>query len=555
MENNEMDKDIEELNQSSNNSKDDSLNIYSILNKFSIDEEDEKGKNNPLLYQFGNFKEKNIHKESSALITNHNSSNTQNQHQNYNNTTHNYMMIATPQYYSNQNIYNPYQYPTPMIYNNFQSYNVIRPVYQYPINFPYYQNIPNNANFERLSNIKITNQSEVKSTDEKSKTSKVSKAFHTSTENNIQNQQNNSSTSIKEKRMKYQTIFEIFTYKNNVVRFINSYKGSIKLQELINKSINETDAELVLIKIKPFIGKISNHQFGNYFLQAFVKKVTFKERKQIWNFYLFRNFLDYIKNTFALYVFQALLSNLQSNFDKNELNFIITSLKGYYKDLAYSENGSHLLSKLLASVNNVSEVEIKDLKPLLDYIITDFSNLIVNKNSIIILSELVNFLAFISTTGDIKEIIIKKLDSQGILNQNEYSLFSLILAKWNYYFWFGSITNLIENNNLQYFKNKLIFTNLNFLLILKTVLKNENLSTFQKSDLSTKLLYRMSSKLDINLTTTNGVSVFKECIKNIEDNEGAITNLFKFKISKLVLEEESKKNLCIFFEKRLLNNK
>lgn len=549
MKRNEMDKELKELNQSSDESNDKSLNIYSILNKFSFDEEDEKSKSNLLSNQLESFKDI-VPKESLPLTTYHNSSNTQNQHQSYNNSTKSFM-IAAPQYYSNQNIYYPYQYPTPMIYNNFQSYNIIRPVYHYPLYFPYNQSPPNFQNVPNVPNLKIfpsiKDNNEIKVTTEKIKSTK---ATPTSNDMIIQNE-HISSTNTKEKKMKYETIFEIFTYKGNLVRFINSYKGSIKLQKLLENEINETDIELILNKIKPFIGKISNHQFGNYFLQAYVKKVTFKERKQIWNFYLFRNLLEYLSNTYALYVFQALLSNLQSKFDKNELNFIITSLKSYYKDLAYSENGCTLLSKLLIFINNISDVEIKDLKPLLDFMLCDFTNLIVNKNSICILNGVVNVLACLRNADNIKEIFIKKLEFQGILNHNEYSLFSVILAKWDYCFWLNSINNFIENDSMLYITKKLIFTNINFLLILKTVFKKDSLSGMQKSSLSLNILNRMSSKLDFILTEPIGVSVFKVCIKYIEDKDGSIFNQLKLSINSLVLEEEIKNKLCKLFKKRV----
>ena len=71
-------------------------------------------------------------------------------------------------------------------------------------------------------------------------------------------------------------LMEIIDEKPNLVKYINTIKGSKKLQVLIESEMdNSITLNYLFSKIQNDIGKITNHPFGNYFLQKMIEKSSY----------------------------------------------------------------------------------------------------------------------------------------------------------------------------------------------------------------------------------------------------------------------------------------
>lgn len=140
--------------------------------------------------------------------------------------------------------------------------------------------------------------------------------------------------------------------KENLAEYINSIKGSKKLQKIISQ-IGNQDSDLLLLfnKIYPSLGKVTNHNFGNYFCQLLLNKVGFSERQLAWKFYTRRNFGDYALHKFGSH---SILSLVNSASSLNEEIFVIDQLKDYFYLLAFDRIGVQILNGVLMNYDKRS---------------------------------------------------------------------------------------------------------------------------------------------------------------------------------------------------------
>lgn len=149
--------------------------------------------------------------------------------------------------------------------------------------------------------------------------------------------------------------------KDNISEYINSLKGSKKVQKIISPLEDQHPQILLLFEhILPSLGKITNHNFGNYLCKLLLKKVGFNERQQAWKFYKRRNLLDYALHQFGNHSIQSLINSATSL--KEEM-YVIDQLEEYFDILAFHHNGVHILESILSNYDERSiEVLISYLK-------------------------------------------------------------------------------------------------------------------------------------------------------------------------------------------------
>lgn len=234
--------------------------------------------------------------------------------------------------------------------------------------------------------------------------------------------------------------------KGNLAETINSQKGSKKLQKYL-ASLGKDDSEISVLfqSVLPSLGKITNHNFGNYFCQILLQRINLTERQQAWKFYTRRNLLDYSLHHFGYHSILCLISAVEC---LSEETFVISQLEKHFNMLSFHQNGSHILQKLL----NVFHEE--NLQSLIFYVKVNFYSLASNGIACSLTKRFFNFWALQKL--DLKiDFINYSLKWLPILICDKYghsSIMSLI-DEWEVNACI-QIFEVIKQNLVYYIKNK-----------------------------------------------------------------------------------------------------
>lgn len=141
------------------------------------------------------------------------------------------------------------------------------------------------------------------------------------------------------------SIEDLLNSNKDIPSYINSQKGSKKLQKILEEDKDDPSfVDKLFDVILTSLGKISNHNFGNYLCQSLLNKIGKERRIQAWKFYLKRNFPDYALHQFGNHSIQALVKCASS---EEEQSFVVSVLKKYFNILIYDKNGCFILQKVL----------------------------------------------------------------------------------------------------------------------------------------------------------------------------------------------------------------
>ncbi len=315
---------------------------------------------------------------------------------------------------------------------------------------------------------------------------------------NIESDSDSHNDSIKKditskKHISYKKISDYMLNKRNLVKYINSYKGSTTLQKLLEKSEDKDELNLVYAKVKPFLGKISNHQFGNYFIQLLLKKINEKQRIEVWYFFVSRNFTDYASNQYATHVIATLIT---ASVSEKEKELIISMLDNHIYFLVFNHNGVLLLSLLL------DHIKAPAINQLVDKAIYLIPKLMYNKNSLIFVRKLIESLTskdklnafYIKINPSINKII---LDKQGA------AIVEHLLTKLHYSIWHAHIISIINEDLKLYLQNKYSLR-ITMLALSTELVPTEKISDFVNS---------IDIKLLINVYNDDMRDFLKEVIK------------------------------------------
>ncbi len=89
--------------------------------------------------------------------------------------------------------------------------------------------------------------------------------------------------------------------KSLFMKKINSKKGSLKLQTLLQNEKNPELINKLFLFLCPILSRLTNHMFGNYFLQTFIMKLDFEKKNFLWQLYK-DNIEKYIINDFGVHI-------------------------------------------------------------------------------------------------------------------------------------------------------------------------------------------------------------------------------------------------------------
>lgn len=201
---------------------------------------------------------------------------------------------------------------------------------------------------------------------------------------------------------KKQLNMRIVIEKGNVAEYINSQKGSKKLQCILeNLKDDDPDVLLIFDHICPYLGKISNHNFGNYFCQSLFKKIPFSKRQVAWKFFNRRNFTDYASHQFGNHSIQALIDAVNTPLEEN---YVISQLEKHYDKLAFNSNGCYILQRVL---NNF---QINNCQSLLYYIKTNFRTVSCNTIASNLIKKLIKAISD-SAHSEPRKVLIECLET------------------------------------------------------------------------------------------------------------------------------------------------
>ena len=171
-----------------------------------------------------------------------------------------------------------YPYPYYCLPNNISS------CYQTPYVSYCYQP-PYSQSFYPYTNITTTTKSTKTKKIPSTKKISIKKLNQESSEDSVKSQTKNSKDApVKQSKQNFLTLDDILSNKN-LTLYINSLKGSKKMQKILEDlHPNSIEIQNIFKLILPNLGKITNHNFGNYFIQKLVKKLTFSQRKRLGSF-------------------------------------------------------------------------------------------------------------------------------------------------------------------------------------------------------------------------------------------------------------------------------
>ena len=321
----------------------------------------------------------------------------------------------------------------------------------------YFLNIFNNKN--NINNLYSNNYDfnhNIKYNIEKKKNSKDKKHYF---KQNIDNLPNNSKT---KEAISINTLEDLFLSKKNIAIYINSQKGSKKMQKLLNNyKKGDSQIDELFIKIYPSLGKISNHNFGNYFCQMLIKKLNLEQRKLAWIFYTKRNLPDYALHEFGNHSIQSLVEAAE---DSNEQNYIVKTIEKYYNIFAYNKQGKYIMQKIV-QIYSSKESRIS----ITNFVINNIYNLSSNLNSHILIKS---YISSIELDNEVhKRLFMSMLNYQiksMLLDNNCILILTYIIDLWNHKYNYLIFEYMIKELDI-YLHNKL-----NCLLVKKILEKTED---------------------------------------------------------------------------------
>lgn len=222
------------------------------------------------------------------------------------------------------------------------------------------------------------------------------------------------------------TTIQTILKKDKLVDYINSLRGSKRLQFLL-REVEHSHPDVILLfdHISPFLGKISNHNFGNYFIQALLQKIPLSRRKLAWSFYNRRDIMDYASHQFGYHSVQALIEAAVGN---SEEKFVVGQLEKHFDNLAFNANGCYILFKIL------SKFHLENCWSLYNYIRLNFISLSSCSMALNLAKKFVKLLAS-STLSQLRVDFLSSIPEQKIskLLKDEHGsqVVMAMLSEWD----------------------------------------------------------------------------------------------------------------------------
>ena len=283
--------------------------------------------------------------------------------------------------------------------------------------------------------------------------------------NNVDTCNDNKNNSISDNRNSSVNKFHFSISK--LLTNLKTYKGSIYAQSLLECIDKEKELSSFFNEIIPNICQIMCSEYGNYFFQKMIKKLSLPQRLQIYRI-IQPEFLVIATNRWGTHSIQSLMDNIQSSVESYELNLLIS--KNMYL-LFTDDNAYHIMMKMILDFPEEQRYVLNL------YLVTNIDKIIVNSNG----AFCVNKFIINNKNEQLRKIMLENLRNNfKKLIYNKLYCINLLLVLQTFGIEWGSfiimeIQNnfiaLVENQTSRVFITKVFeFLKNNYNLILKELL-------------------------------------------------------------------------------------
>ena len=238
---------------------------------------------------------------------------------------------------------------------------------------------------------------------------------HPCNDNNLNN------SSLLEKNNKNNNINLVKTINNayhlNISKLLSNlktYKGSLYAQSLLECINTEKELSSFFNDIIPNICEIMCSEYGNYFFQKLIKKLTLEQKLKIYRI-INPEFLAIATNKWGTHSIQSLINNIQSPNELYELNLLIS--KNMYL-LFTNNNAYHIMMKMILDFQ-------EDKRNVVNiFLVTNIDKIIINNNGAFCINK------FIVNNRNLKlrKLLLENLKKNiKKLIFNKYSCINLLL--------------------------------------------------------------------------------------------------------------------------------
>ena len=215
---------------------------------------------------------------------------------------------------------------------------------------------------------------------------------------------------------------------------LKTYKGSLYAQSLLDQINNEENLNNFFNEIIPNICQIMCSEYGNYFFQKLIKKLSLSQKLKIYQI-INSDFLIIATNKWGTHSIQSLMENMSSPLEFNALNLLISkNMLLLFTD----DNAHHIMMKIILDFPE----EQRFMFNL--FLVTNVDKIIINNNGAFCINK------FLMNNKDLKlrKLLIENLQINiKRLIFNKYCCINLLLILQNYGLeWGGFIISEIQIN-------------------------------------------------------------------------------------------------------------
>ena len=254
---------------------------------------------------------------------------------------------------------------------------------------------------------------------------------------------------------------------SKLISNLNTYKGSIYAQSLLECIDKEKELSSFFNEIIPNICQIMCSEYGNYFFQKLIKDLSLSQRLQIYRI-IQPDFLVIATNKWGNHSIQSLMNNIQSSAESYELNLLIS--KNMYL-LFTDDNAYHIMMKMILDFPEEQRYVLNI------YLVTNIDKIIVNSNG----AFCVNKFIINNKNIQLRQLLVEnlKINFKKLKYNKLYCINLLLMIQTFGIEWGSFILMEIQNNFIVLSENQVSrvfmmkifeFLNNNYNLILKELL-------------------------------------------------------------------------------------
>ena len=229
---------------------------------------------------------------------------------------------------------------------------------------------------------------------------------------------------------------------SKLISNLNTYKGSIYAQSLLECIDKEKELSSFFNEIIPNICQIMCSEYGNYFFQKLIKDLSLSQRLQIYRI-IQPEFLVIATNKWGTHSIQSLMNNIQSPAESCEFNLLIS--KNMY--LLFTDNNAyHIMMKMILDFPEEQRYALNL------YLVTNIDKIIVNSNG----AFCVNKFIINNKNIQLRQIMVEnlKINFQKLIYNKLYCINLLLMMQTFGVEWGSFILMEIQNNFIALIQNQ-----------------------------------------------------------------------------------------------------